>query len=286
MTALPPLYRDQRKVDQDHLRLLVLFHYIAAALSGVGLLFVFGHYSFLRVMLTLDHPVAARHGGALPKGPSPDEVFRVLIWFYLAFALWFVLSAIGDLISARCIKARRHRTFSLLVAGLNLLHTPVGTCLGIFTFVVLLRDSVRELYDAAAGGPNPPAPATIPSSASTPTAMTENPAPQPPPIPPMPPPVNAAPEQGDATGGIIPYKNPHALVSYYLGIFSCFPILGFFLGIAAIWLGVSGLKQRRARPVIRGQVHAWIGIVCGSCSVALHLLVVGLLVLSALHRHH
>ena len=32
--------------------------------------------------------------------------------------------------------------------------------------------------------------------------------------------------QGDATGGVIPYKNAPALVAYYLGLFSIFPVLG------------------------------------------------------------
>lgn len=72
---------------------------------------------------------------------------------------------------------------------------------------------------------------------------------------------------GDATGGIIPYKNPHALIAYYLGIFSCLPFLGFFLGCAAVPLGIIGLKKRKANPLIKGSVHAWIGIVCGSMGI-------------------
>ena len=69
------------------------------------------------------------------------------------------------------------------------------------------------------------------------------------------------PEEGDATGGVIPYKNGAALIAYYLGVFSlipCFPI-----GIAAFILGLKGLKAAKERPVIRGQVHAWIGIILG-----------------------
>ena len=44
-------------------------------------------------------------------------------------------------------------------------------------------------------------------------------------------------EQGDATGGVIPYKNGQALAAYYLGIFSMNPSVG--------------------------SVHAWIGIIMG-----------------------
>ncbi len=69
--------------------------------------------------------------------------------------------------------------------------------------------------------------------------------------------------QGDATGGIIPYKNPPALTAYYCAVFSLVPILGLMLGIPAIVLGVVGLRKRKANPVIKGAAHAWIGIILG-----------------------
>lgn len=69
--------------------------------------------------------------------------------------------------------------------------------------------------------------------------------------------------QGDATGGVIPYKNPCALIAYYLGIFSFVPGIGLFLGIAAVVLGFMGLRNHAKNPVIKGVVHAWIGIIAG-----------------------
>jgi hypothetical protein len=44
--------------------------------------------------------------------------------------------------------------FSLVIAGLNCIQIPFGTALGVFTIIVLLRDSVREAY---AAGATPPA---------------------------------------------------------------------------------------------------------------------------------
>jgi hypothetical protein len=70
-------------------------------------------------------------------------------------------------------------------------------------------------------------------------------------------------EEGDATGGVIPYKNPQALIAYYLGLFSLFPLIGFFLGIAAFVLGILGLRARAKNPAIKGSIHAWIGIIMG-----------------------
>ena len=54
--------------------------------------------------------------------------------------------------------------------------------------------------------------------------------------------------QGDATGGIIPYKNPKALIAYYLGILSGLPLIGLPLGIAAFVLGIMGLKDLPRLP--------------------------------------
>lgn len=70
--------------------------------------------------------------------------------------------------------------------------------------------------------------------------------------------------EGDATGGLIPYKNPKALIAYYLGIGS---LLIFPLGFVSIVLGFMGLADRKRNPVIKGSAHAWIGIVLGGLSI-------------------
>jgi len=69
---------------------------------------------------------------------------------------------------------------------------------------------------------------------------------------------------GDATGGLIPYKNSNALIAYYIGLFSLLPIIGLPMGIAAIVLGVKGLRAANENPIIKGKAHAWVGIICGA----------------------
>lgn len=91
-------------------------------------------------------------------------------------------------------------------------------------------------------------------------------------------------EEGDATGGVIPYKNPRALTAYYLGLFSLFPAIGFILACFAIPLGISGLRERKKRPAIRGVVHAWIGIIVGGISAAVHLLMFVIIMFAILAR--
>jgi hypothetical protein len=67
-----------------------------------------------------------------------------------------ILVLIGGTIAALkfyagyCLGRHRARTFCLVVAGLTCLAIPYGTLLGVFTFVVLARPSVEELFAAPA----------------------------------------------------------------------------------------------------------------------------------------
>jgi hypothetical protein len=91
-----------------------------------------------------------------------------------------------------------------------------------------------------------------------------------------PPPLNppfpaaAAPQLDNPFATIVPYRNAPALLAYYLGVFSLIPCVGFFLGIAAVVLGIFGLKQADKHPEAKGKVHAWIGIVVGTLAVLAH----------------
>ncbi len=63
---------------------------------------------------------------------------------------------------------------------------------------------------------------------------------------------------------MIPYKNPAALIGYYLGIVGLFPVLGFPLAVSALVLGVVGLRRRASGKAWGGRIHAWIAIVLGA----------------------
>lgn len=65
---------------------------------------------------------------------------------------------------------------------------------------------------------------------------------------------------------IIPYKNPPALIGYYIGIVSWIPLVGLIAGPTAIVLGIIGLKRRKRQPQVRGMAHAWIAIIMGLIS--------------------
>lgn len=89
-------------------------------------------------------------------------------------------------------------------------------------------------------------------------------------------------EEGDSTGGLIPYKNPQALIAYYLGILSGLPFIGLPMGIAAFILGWRGWQARKANPLIKGSVHAGIGMGCGCFFALLWTAILGLVVVAIL----
>jgi len=142
MTQPPPLLRDQLKIDADHLKLLSVFHFVAAGFSLVGILFLAGHYAVFRVFLS--------NPGMWP-GPKqnlpPAQFFALFKWFYVICAIWFLCSGILCVCSGFFIRSRKHRMFSLVVSGINCAHVPIGTLLGVFTIIVLIRNSVREEYE-------------------------------------------------------------------------------------------------------------------------------------------
>ncbi|WP_395735680.1 hypothetical protein [Prosthecobacter sp.] len=132
--------------DAEHLRTLAICHYVSAGLSIVGLAFLFFHYSMMNMFF--GNPRIWEKSQA-PMPFNPAEFFQAFKWFYLAFGVFSLVSGILTLISGRFIHRRVNRTFSIVIAGLNCLHMPFGTLLGIFTLILLTKDSVIHLYAQA-----------------------------------------------------------------------------------------------------------------------------------------
>ncbi|MEA3210769.1 MAG: hypothetical protein QOE70_3826 [Chthoniobacter sp.] len=140
---LPPLYRDQRVVDQEHLKLLAIFHYVVAGLAFAMIGFLVLHFMMMRMFF--DNPEMWKD---MPN-PPPHQFFAMFKWLYLIMGSFMIFYAIGNLLSGLWIRAKKNRMFSLVMAGLNCIQIPFGTVLGVFTIVVLVRDSVRELYEGS-----------------------------------------------------------------------------------------------------------------------------------------
>ena len=149
MSTPPLIAEDQRRKDDEHIKLLSVFHFIVSGLALLGIGFLFLHHFMMSSFFS--HPEMWK--GKDGNGP-PREFFEIFIWFYWCMGLIFAVACIANILSGVFLRQRKHRMYSLVVAGLDCVQIPFGTALGVFTIMILLRDSVRQSYESqpSAGG--------------------------------------------------------------------------------------------------------------------------------------
>jgi hypothetical protein len=125
--------------DEEHLNLLSVFHYVVAGLGAM-----FSLIPVLHVVLGLGMVT-----GKLPD-PQNDPMVSKMGWLFVIFGSVFIsfgLGFAGCLAAAgRFLSRRKHYTYCLVMSGLACAFMPFGTVLGVFTIVVLQRDSVKQLF--------------------------------------------------------------------------------------------------------------------------------------------
>lgn len=130
--------------DREHIRILVIMHYVYAGLIGLGVLFLGAHFLIMRTALHFAQAEQAAKGST--KAMEMDLVSSFMWIIYGILGVIFIAKLTLNLLSARAMSKRKGRVLSLITAGLNCLNMPFGLVLGIFTFIVLFRDSVRRSY--------------------------------------------------------------------------------------------------------------------------------------------
>jgi hypothetical protein len=138
----PPTLDAQRRKDDEQLQLLAIFHYVLSGLSLAGEAFIALHYLVMHTVFT--HPEMWQGKGG---GGPPRALFDILIWVYLFAGAALLAGLVANALAGTFLRKGRHRTFCLIVAALNCVHVPFGTALGVFTLIVLMRDSVRRRYE-------------------------------------------------------------------------------------------------------------------------------------------
>jgi hypothetical protein len=130
------------RADRSHLNTLSICHYVLA-----GLCFLFGGFAVLYLglgILFLTDPPPQPNG---PPGPEPEFFGWIMIGFAIVMLAFYWGLAIGLAVAGWCLRRRKWRPFCMVVAGLACLFQPLGTALGIFTFIVLLRPRVRAAFE-------------------------------------------------------------------------------------------------------------------------------------------
>ena len=138
--------------DEENLRLLSIFHYVVAALGG---LFSF----FPLIYVAIGSPMLC--GRMNPTHPEP--MLRPMGWMFVAIGTLFFLMglafALCMALAGRYLSRHRHYVYCLVVAAFSCTFMPFGTVLGVFTIIVLQKESVRQLFGRAPSSP-PAAPSS------------------------------------------------------------------------------------------------------------------------------
>jgi hypothetical protein len=127
--------------DEEHLKLLSIFHYVVGGIAGLFACFPIFHLIGGLVVLVLGL-----------TGAGDDERIPVLIFGLMFTLIALVLITAGwtlaicIIVSGKRIARRRNYMFCFVVACISCTLMPYGTVLGVFTIIVLMRPAVKELF--------------------------------------------------------------------------------------------------------------------------------------------
>ncbi len=125
--------------DHEHLRLLSIFHYIHGVLMGLSVCLLGCFASF-----PLGLPLAL----AADSGPEGEVLGWITVALVGCFGICLPLGlGLAILMTGSNLTSHTGHTFCFIVACIECLSMPIGTVLGVFTIVVLMRPSVKELFE-------------------------------------------------------------------------------------------------------------------------------------------
>jgi hypothetical protein len=142
------------KRDLEHLHLLVVFHFVLAALLfltfSVFLIHVGMGIAIVSGAMTPPPPPAPTPAGA-PAAPAPPPGPPLVMgWVFIGLGSMAILfgwaMALCLLIAGICLRRRKAHTFCFVIACIACMWAPLGTLLGIFTIIVLVRPTVKDLF--------------------------------------------------------------------------------------------------------------------------------------------
>jgi len=128
--------------DEQHLRLLSIFYYIVGGLTALVACFPLIHLGLGLAMLFSPEFFSGKPG----EQPPPAIVGGLFICVGGLLFLVGQALAVSTIMSGRFLARRKRYWFVFVIACLQCALFPFGTVLGVFTIIVLSRESVKELF--------------------------------------------------------------------------------------------------------------------------------------------
>jgi hypothetical protein len=125
--------------DLEHLKMLSIGFYIYSAITAI-----FACLPFIHLFMGI-----AMISGAFDGDKNPPPAF--VGWLFVGIGGIFIIlgwaTAICTFFAGKYIKQQTHYIFCFVMVAINCMFAPLGTILGVFAIIVLLRDSVKELFN-------------------------------------------------------------------------------------------------------------------------------------------
>lgn len=125
--------------DLENLRMLSIGYYVYAAILAL-----FSCLPLIHVTLGISMIL-----GGFENDHNPPPAF--VGWMFVGMGGLFILggwaTAICTFLAGKYIKQQKNYIFILVMAGISCMFAPLGTILGVFTFIVLLKDPVKQLFN-------------------------------------------------------------------------------------------------------------------------------------------
>ena len=127
--------------DIKHLRLLSIFHYVVAGLVALFACIPIIHLIVGILIVFAPDKIESNNAGGPPE---------FIGWLFMVFSGFMILSglimAVLIAVTGRFLTRHKRRIFCIVIAAIECLFMPFGTVLGVFTIIVLSRDSVKKLF--------------------------------------------------------------------------------------------------------------------------------------------
>jgi hypothetical protein len=141
-----PFGREYEK-DRQYLHLLTIFQFVLAGLATVmSLCPIAGLAMGIFMLSSAAFPTTPAVPGAPSSAPPPQFLGWVMVAEYSFFLLLLLVQATVSCIVGFGLKRRKRWLTCMICSGIQCLFIPFGTVLGVFTIIVLVRESVKKLF--------------------------------------------------------------------------------------------------------------------------------------------